>query len=127
MMDRVIYNWETISVTALPAGWRHVFRNGDGSLRTEPAPCLLLQQQVGYTKYEGGEAATYSWDDDEPRHTGVVFGLANGAAVYTDPGNPDHVGMLEPGRDLHEFSKELYAREDHEELYGEDEDEDDEP
>jgi hypothetical protein len=37
--------WETVAVTALPPGWRNVYRGRDGSPVVAEAPAILLQER----------------------------------------------------------------------------------
>jgi hypothetical protein len=39
--------WETVAVTALPPGWRNVYRGRDGTPVVSEAPALLLQELRG--------------------------------------------------------------------------------
>jgi hypothetical protein len=39
--------WETVAVTALPSGWRNVYRLDDGTLAEHPCPAILVQENRG--------------------------------------------------------------------------------
>ncbi|GGO70666.1 hypothetical protein [Nonomuraea cavernae] len=41
--SRYVEHWETVAVTALPPGWRNVYRHDDGP-STSPCPAILLQE-----------------------------------------------------------------------------------
>lgn len=42
--DRVIENWATATITALPTGWQNVYRLNDGSVFAWPCPGILIQE-----------------------------------------------------------------------------------
>jgi hypothetical protein len=59
---RIVKQWTTIAVTALPVGWHNFFSDAsDGKEISEPCPAILLQEERSYVHY---------WD--EARGDGTV-------------------------------------------------------
>lgn len=96
---RSVEHWRTIGVTALPAGYRNVFK-GEEVDYVMPCPALLLQELL-YTseswdipvEKEGGRVrrAAHKHDERLPRDTRVVFG------------NADEFGYLSPANDMSNY------------------------
>ncbi|NLE79783.1 MAG: hypothetical protein GX610_09415 [Rhodococcus sp.] len=69
---RVVEQWETISVTALPPGWVNVYEleNEGGAMLEVPCPAMLLQElrSVSHCYDELDENGNYRCDliDEEP-------------------------------------------------------------
>jgi hypothetical protein len=100
--------WETIAVTALPPGWRNVFRQGEGdSLAEHPCPAILMQEaratSVSWDEYPGGQPVRRSKETiaEPPCETRAVFADFDGADLCpaSDAGNYERtVGPGETAR-----------------------------
>lgn len=86
--------WITVGVTALPAGWRNVYRVDSGALISAPCAALLLQEQRLLTSdYEIGQALQGSrvCYADESDGFGELVPAIDGASNY--------LGTCGPGED----------------------------
>lgn len=104
---RYIMHWETIGVTALPAGWRNVFREDDGTFHLSHCPALLFQEHRESNKCwdvvgEDGRPTVRveKIRESEPYETRVVFAEADGPTLgpVDDLGNYDRT--IGPGEEL---------------------------
>lgn len=99
--DRQVEDWETVTVTALPPGWRNQYKQDDGSIEANDSPALLLQEL---------RMITYAWDADPPRlvhtedrherapyRTRVVFANHDNGELDAAPEISNYVGTVGPG------------------------------
>ena len=107
--------WRTVSVTALPLGWRNVFRQADGPLVSYASPALLLQEHIRdetrtYYRKEDGKP----WISTEINHmekpfvTRVIFAhyLVDDCELEVPNASSSYVGTIEPGADPATFFTE---------------------
>lgn len=102
--------WETVAVTALPPGWRNVYRTADGTLYEIPCPAILLQENCGTTTVwteRDGERLHHFDAAEPPYETRAVFAdtdyghleSAMGAGDYpATVGTDDYLGTVAPGQ-----------------------------
>lgn len=90
---KIIESWETIAVTALPPGWRNVYRTGDGTFEETQCPAILLQEKRG----ESDGRDFYFRSAEPPYETRAVF--AAGEYCYLEAADliASYVGTIGPG------------------------------
>jgi len=110
---RQVIEWATVAVTALPSGWRNVYRQEDGSLEEGPCPAILLQENRGTTELldelgsSGNTRARQRFQAaDAPFETRAVFAIVEDA--YLDPvdGVANYVATIGPDQDAAELSED---------------------
>lgn len=74
---RYVQHWETVAVTALPAGWLNVWRAEDGkTVITEPCPALLVQELRETVK---------CWDVPAPPDSGHPYDVQTSVQRHEPP------------------------------------------
>lgn len=110
---RQVIGWATVAVTALPSGWRNVYRQEDGRLEESPCPAILLQENRGTTELwdelgsDGNTRVRQRFQAvDPPFDTRAVFAIVEDA--YLDPVHVvvNYVGTIGPDQDAAELSED---------------------
>lgn len=111
--DRTIEQWETIAVTALPTGWRNVYKNEDGSVHVEPCPGLLLQEHRSTDRVwdEPAEDAPYrirtkATQHEAPYDTRVVFAAFEQASLEPADTCLNYAATVGPDEDAQVYAGE---------------------
>jgi hypothetical protein len=107
---RRYHEWTTVAVTALPPGWRNVYRMDDGTTHSWPAPALLLQECRATTQvYELSTADgppqvhTSTSPAEEPYSTRVVYAEDHeGGYVGAAEDTANYAGTWPPGEPIPE-------------------------
>jgi hypothetical protein len=84
--------WRTIAVTALPTGWRNVYRDDDELMQT-PCPAMLLQEYVADT---GPTPTSPDVPCKQPYQTRVVFADYDGVNIMPANDASNYVETLPP-------------------------------
>ena len=103
MTVRFAEMWETVAVTALPPGWRNVYKHDDGDTASA-CPAVLLQELRETVRYEDvtkadgtpriKEEATRR---EPPYETRVVFADYGDGGLEPAGDMSNYVGTLAPG------------------------------
>jgi len=103
-----VENWVTVSITPLHPGWRNVYREPDGSFRTNPCPALLLQEFRSRTEYrEAGGRRTHRQDDmKSPYDTRVIFADHDHGELNAAIEISDYLGSVGPDEDPAKYASE---------------------
>lgn len=101
---RYVMHWDTVAVTALPAGWRNVYRGSDGTAMLSPCPAILLQELRETTKgfdYVGADGRPdvqmETTKETPPYETRAVFADADGAVLEPADDAINYERTLGPG------------------------------
>lgn len=105
---RWIENWETVAVTALPPGWRNVYRDDNGGLFTDHCPALLLQEHRSDTEcwdepQGDGQPARFSKREkarESPYQTRVVFAADQGGWLDDATEVANYAHTIGPGAEV---------------------------
>lgn len=105
--------WQTVAVTALPRGWRNVYRTDNG-LKVSPCPAILLQENRG---------VRVEWDDlqgdapplrrsrfepaEPPYETQAVFADSDFCLIWPAGDNGDCIGTVGPDQDPADVEKDI--------------------
>jgi exodeoxyribonuclease-5 len=109
MTDPYWLSWETTAFTALPAGWRNVYRGEDGTLHTIPCPGVLFQEN---RNWDIVLREREKWDPlpDRTRAVFAAWAWAEGyGTLYAAENAEDYVGTAGPGQDLSALEAEEKA------------------
>lgn len=113
-MTRHIERWKTTAATALPAGWRNVYRRPDtGTLETEPCPALLTQEHRQTVTHDApalkpvtpdrgpvrDEARTITTHHEPPYDIRVVFASHIAGVLHPALYTTNYLGTVGPGED----------------------------
>jgi hypothetical protein len=112
LRPKVFAEWVTVAVTALPAGWRNVYREEDGTLTVFACPAMLLQEHrsdlhIWDVEAASGQVRTMERTErhEAPYDTRVVF--ADQEMSYIDAVDANnYVGTVGPEEDPATFAKE---------------------
>lgn len=110
---RTIDNWTTVAVTALPPGWRNVYRLDDGSVVTDQCPAILLQEHRSRTLCTDVPTGDGKYDVhrreeelDPPYETRAVYATddeCGGLDPAMDVSN--YAGVAAPSEDTNRFER----------------------
>jgi hypothetical protein len=108
---RCTIGWEEVAVTALPPGWRNVYRE-EGALIERPCPAVLIQENRG---------VHVSWDEpgtdapltrrtrfdaaEPPYETRTVFADLDFGHLEAAADAPNYVVTAAPGQTAEEAEK----------------------
>lgn len=103
-----ICDWQTVAVTALPAGWRNIYRQNDGTVMTTTCPAILLQEGrgeiVSWDEQQDGRIVRRSREEkfDPPFLTRAVFADCDRAELLPADDASNYEQTLGPGEDYDE-------------------------
>lgn len=111
---RTYDEWETTAVTALPTGWRNVYRATNGRTHSTPCPALLLQERrtIVHVHEEQSDAGTFVLSTqrnrlDAPYETRTVFGEVDEfTTVSPAEDTSNYAGTWGPGEPIPEIVRD---------------------
>jgi hypothetical protein len=102
--------WETVAVTALPPGWRNVYREKDDGLIEDLCPAILVQEaraeSVSWDEYPAGKPARRSRRTvlDPPYETRAVFADIEMGHLCVAVSAINYAGTIGPGQSAAEVA-----------------------
>ncbi|MCG5462173.1 hypothetical protein MED01_007051 [Micromonospora sp. MED01] len=104
--------WETVAVTALPLGWRNVYRYPDGTVTTDACPAILLQEHRGDAIYQDTnrsgqlESTSREVKCEPPYKTRAIYATNDGGG-WLDPvdGIGNYIATIAPDEDPNDYAK----------------------